>query len=182
MILPSSLIFLNPGLCPPAVPYHLGTVTLASVRWILLPPPRLSLPANLGFGLFYHLLQPANSSSQLPLPQKQKQTILPSMEKLHNECLALADNMETSFSQITEHAASAELYSDFNDNYPRTVFYLKLMNSDGSSFLHSFKQIYFIFFHLPNFLPPGHHLLATRRSEKRTVNYAQQQILDNHLL
>lgn len=77
IILPSSLIFLNPGLCPPAVPCPLGTVTLASVRWILLPPPRLSLPASMGFGPFYHLLQPANSSSQLPLPQKQNKLFCP---------------------------------------------------------------------------------------------------------
>lgn len=50
------------------------------------------------------------------------------------------------------------------------------------SLLHS-QWPHLIFFHFSNFLPPGHHLVATRISKRTTVNlFPWQQILDNRLL
>lgn len=181
MIFPSPLIFLFPGLCSPptAVPWPHRTVTLANVRWIAFPPFRLYLPGSVGFGPLYHFLLPGNSSSQLPLPQKQNQTFLPSMKScivdvwpLLTTCrlgLVRSWNMPLvqNFILTLMTVIPEELFSTWS--WWILMALLSFIPSRSTSFF-------------PTFLPPGHHLLAIRRPEKRTVNYAQQQILDNHLL
>ena len=106
------------------------------------------------------------------LKKKENEKCFSSQESCTLDIWPLLANTQTWFG-YSPCAPCSEFYSDFKDNNNHTgraIFHwswwiiLKALPSFFS------QRTHFLFSEFPNFLQPGHHLLATRRPERKSVN------------